>query len=155
MIRLAGVAHAEDLCRGPVTYQPALDRFGDIPVGTDRLGPLSTLVGACEESCEFVDRQGVRYVVAESFERKSLDFTRFPRAVGPLGLSGRDTPSTAYDRLAKVPGVRRTLHRAEDQNLIATHYCFRNRGDAEFGLELHFEGGRLARYETYILSPHL
>lgn len=152
---IAGAASAEPLCGGPLTDQPALDRFGDIPVGAERTGGLAKQVGPCEESCEFIDRHGVRYVVAESVERKTLDFTENPKAVGPLGLSGRDTLKTAFDRLAQVGGVRRTLHATDDRRAIVTHYCFRNGVGAEFGLELHFESGLLARYETYTLSPHL
>ena len=152
---LAGTAQAQDLCRGPVTDQPALDRFGDIPIGAERTGSLARLVGPCDETCEYVDRQGVRYVVSDAFDSKTLDFTINPKAVGPLGLSGRDTPQTAFDRLARIPAVRRTLHRDDGKQLIATHYCFRNLEGAEFALELEFEGGRLARYGTFVLTPYL
>lgn len=154
---VAGAASAEPLCGGPVTDQPALDRFGDIPIGAERGGRLAKMkiVGPCDETCEFIDRQGVRYVVSDFFDRKTLDFQANPKAVGPLGLTGRDTPQTAFDRLAKVSGVRRTLHRDDERQLITTHYCFRNPPGAEFALELEFEGGRLARYATFVLTPYL
>lgn len=154
---IAGAASAEPLCGGPLTDQPALDRFGDIPIGVERAGRVAKMkmVGPCEETCEFIDRQGVRYVVSDYIDRKTLDFQVNPKAVGPLGLSGRDTPQTAFDRLAKVPGVRRTLHRDDKRQFIVTHYCFRNAAGAEFALELQFEEGRLARYETFVLTPYL